>query len=63
MPLPTPNKDEKEQEFISRCMGDKTTNKDFPDNKQRAAVCYSQWKRKDKDSKAGVFDGIKLVVD
>jgi hypothetical protein len=57
MPLITPSKTEKQsekgkQEFISRCMGDETINKDFPDQKQRAAVCYSQWDRAKKKNKA-----------
>jgi hypothetical protein len=47
MPLPTPNKDEKESDFVSRCMGNKTMNDDYPDEKQRAAVCYSQWNKKE----------------
>lgn len=41
--LPKPS-GETEDEFISRCMGDSTMNKEFPDEKQRAAVCYSQWR-------------------
>jgi hypothetical protein len=45
MPLVTPKKSEKQGEFVSRCMGDETMNKDFPDQKQRAAVCYSQFKK------------------
>jgi phage head maturation protease len=44
MPLPTPNEGETEQEFISRCMGDDTANEDFPEQQQRAAVCYRQWR-------------------
>jgi Family of unknown function (DUF5856) len=43
MPLPTPHKHEKKGEFVSRCMGDDETNKTFSDQKQRVAVCYSQW--------------------
>jgi hypothetical protein len=45
MPLVTPKKSEKQDDFVSRCMGDETMNKDFPDQKQRAAVCYSQFKK------------------
>ncbi len=45
MPLPTKNPGEKEKEFISRCMGSEVLLKDFPDQKQRAAVCYSQYKK------------------
>jgi len=44
MPLPVPGETETEDEFISRCMGDETTNADFPENEQRAAVCYRQWR-------------------
>lgn len=45
MPIPNPKKSEKQGDFVSRCMGDETMNKDFPDQKQRAAVCYSQFKK------------------
>jgi hypothetical protein len=45
MPIPNPKKSEKQGEFVSRCMGDNTMNKEFPDQKQRAAVCYSQFKK------------------
>lgn len=48
MPLPKPNKGESKDKFISRCMGSSTMNSEFPDQKQRAAVCYSQWKGKKK---------------
>lgn len=44
MPLPNPTPLEKENDFISRCMGE--LDKEFPDRKQRAAVCYTQWKDK-----------------
>lgn len=43
--MPSPNKGEKQDEFISRCMGDSEANKTFPDQKQRAAFCYAQWKK------------------
>lgn len=42
MPLPKPRSRETEQEFISRCMAEIAD--EFPDEKQRAAVCYSQLK-------------------
>jgi hypothetical protein len=44
MPLPKPSKTETEQEFVSRCAGDEMMNKEFKDQKQRLAVCYSQYK-------------------
>lgn len=46
MPIPTPRQGknpEKKSDFISRCMGDSVMNEDFPDQKQRAAVCYQKW--------------------
>lgn len=46
MPIPKPRKDESEAQFISRCMGDSTMNKEYPDQKQRTAICYSQWRKK-----------------
>jgi hypothetical protein len=45
MPIPNPKKSEKQGDFVSRCMSDETMNKEFPDQKQRAAVCYSQFKK------------------
>lgn len=44
-PLPSPNDDEEQDHFISRCMGNPTMNEDYPENDQRAAVCHSQWRR------------------
>ena len=52
MPLPTPNKGEKEKDFISRCMGNNTMKKEYPDTKQRTAVCYSQWRRSKKQKQS-----------
>ena len=45
MPLPTPNKGEKQNDFISRCIS--AVAGEFPDSKQRVAVCYSQWRHKE----------------
>jgi uncharacterized protein len=50
MPIPKPTKDEKQDEFISRCMGDGVMVKDYPDEKQRAAICYTQWDKRGKRS-------------
>jgi len=46
MPLPSKQDGEKRGDFIKRCMSDETTRKEFPDGKQRAAVCYSQYDKK-----------------
>ena len=46
MPLPKPKKGESQSQFVSRCMGNETMKKEYPDQKQRAAICYTQWKKK-----------------
>ena len=43
MPLPTPSNGEKRSKFISRCISDLSEKGEFKDNKQRAAVCSSQF--------------------
>ncbi len=48
MPIPKPKNDEDHDEFMDRCMGDDVMNDEYPDEKQRAAVCEQQWKDKDK---------------
>lgn len=47
--MPTPNENETQDEFISRCMGDPEANADFPDNDQRFAFCNSVWETDQKD--------------
>lgn len=44
MPLPKPRSEESRDDFISRCMGGDAI-KEFKDQKQRVAVCFSQWKK------------------
>jgi hypothetical protein len=51
MPIPSPKKKQSKNDFISSCMSDLST--EFPDQKQRAAVCYGKWD--DKKSKASVI--------
>jgi hypothetical protein len=46
MPLPAPKPNEKKDDFLKRCMGNPTMNQDFPDNKQRYAVCNNLWAKK-----------------
>lgn len=43
MPLPKPQQNEDEQEFMQRCMEDETMLSEFPDQSQRAAVCSTLW--------------------
>jgi hypothetical protein len=51
MPIPKPGKRETQKEFIQRCAGSDAMADEYPDTKQRAAICYSQWRDKDKDKK------------
>ncbi|MHA1876679.1 MAG: hypothetical protein ACTSUC_09585 [Promethearchaeota archaeon] len=46
MPLASPNPNESQDKFINRCMSDETMKREFPDQKQRTAVCFSQWRKK-----------------
>ena len=46
MPIPSPSKNEASSDFVSRCMGDSVMQKEFTDQKQRAAVCYSKVRKK-----------------
>lgn len=55
--MPEVKPKESEADFVTRCMGDSAMNSEFPDAKQRAAVCYSKYtqhhkeKEKKKDDK------------
>lgn len=42
MPLPEKRDGEKPGQFISRCMSDPSLNEEYPDQKQRTAVCMSK---------------------
>lgn len=55
MPLCTPQKGEKQDEFMSRCMGDDTMKKEFPEHDQRVAVCMKQWDEKEKGNSASYY--------
>lgn len=48
MPIPKPRDDESEDDFIARCMSNDIMEEDYPDNDQRLAVCYTQWRERDK---------------
>jgi len=44
MPLPKPKKGQTEDDFIEQCMSDTKMTAEFPDRKQRFAVCSGQLK-------------------
>lgn len=58
MPIPDRKKDEDKQEFLSRCMSDDKLNKEFPDNKQRIAVCLGK-----AAESCSILERIDLVYD
>lgn len=43
MPLPKPKKNESHDDFMDRCMGDSVMKNEYEDEKQRYAVCQTQW--------------------
>lgn len=45
MPIPSPERNEDKDKFVSRCMSSDTMKKEYPDTKQRVAVCIGQTKR------------------
>lgn len=68
-PIPSPHMGEKPEsrnDFMQRCMSDKVMNKEFKDQHQRAAVCFSSYRKKHpedkkpKESKSSVEDYILL---
>ena len=42
MPIPRPRKNEKEGDFISRCMSNKTMQNEFPDKDKLRILCVSR---------------------
>ena len=54
MPIPTPNDKEKRSDFMSRCVADLSEKGEFGDNKQRVAVCISQFEKASKKASVAV---------
>ena len=48
MPIPKPENNEDKQKFVARCMGNETMKKDYPDSKQRVAICLGQTRKRGK---------------
>lgn len=42
MPIPSTKENEDKSDFMARCMSDSTMNKEYPDKKQRYAVCMGK---------------------
>ena len=45
MPIPSKKPNEDRQNFVSRCMSNETMKKEYPETKQRIAICLSQTKK------------------
>lgn len=59
MPIPSPRKAENQSEFVSRCMGDEMMNKEYKDQKQRAAICYRQFEVRNKAKGEVSWDDVR----
>tara|TARA_B100001939_G_C16887149_1_gene593631 strand:- start:17 stop:157 length:141 start_codon:yes stop_codon:yes gene_type:complete len=46
--MPKPRKQEKQSEYIIRCVADSEMENKYPDRDQRLAVCYSYWRDRNK---------------
>jgi hypothetical protein len=58
MPRPSRRQNEDKQKFVSRCMSNETMKKDYPDSKQRAAICLGQTKQKSRSLLEEVQDNL-----
>jgi hypothetical protein len=62
MPIPSKKEDEDNNKFIARCMGEETMKKDYPDQKQRVAVCLGQTKKKSKSIFHSFLDSLSFMM-
>lgn len=63
MPIPKPNTNEDNQKFVARCMSNETMKKEYPDSKQRVAICIGQTKRQSKSLLGQVLDILGLSFE
>jgi len=63
MPLPKVVKGESKKKFMDRCLSSDIMNKEYPDNKQRYAVCNSIWDKSKKNINSGVLNMYKKNKD
>lgn len=60
MPIPKPKENEDSSKFVSRCMSSEVMKKEYPDQKQRVAICLGQTKKK---TKSGVLDQVLDILN
>lgn len=58
MPIPKPNQNEDEKKFVARCMSNETMRKEYPDQKQRVAICIGQTKKQSQ----GIFSQVLNIL-
>lgn len=58
MPLPNKKDNEKQDDFIKRCMADDVMVGEFTDTNQRLAVCHAQW---NKEKAMITFKGVEIA--
>jgi hypothetical protein len=59
MAIPKPRKTDSEQEYVSRCMRSRLMRKEFPDEAQHAAVCYSEFRKGNPIGKSAKKSAVK----
>jgi hypothetical protein len=57
VPIPKPNQNEDKQKYVSRCMSNDVMKKEYPDAKQRVAICLSE-SGKNKQGKSSLIEEI-----
>lgn len=61
--MPTPHKNEKESEYVSRCSSNPEMISKHPDQKERLAVCYSMFKQhQKKTTSAWIADTLDIKL-
>lgn len=63
MPIPKPNAGEKQDAFISRCMGSDDLKRDFPDEKQRSAVCFKSFRESYESGSHNLTEDFTEIVE
>ena len=59
MPIPKPTNTEEQSAFVSRCMSDDIMKKEYKDNKQRVAVCLTQYRTRKKSKGEASWDDVR----
>lgn len=57
MPLPKPKNKEKKSNFLNRCISEVSKDPKFKDNKQRVAICYTQFDEAKASARVTVGEG------